>query len=140
MNVWIFFVCIGVTALTSFAAGWKVDAWKQDAERLREVDAANKAAQREREFTNFVSGRLEKKIANLKVTNTTVNQEVRHEVEKPVYIDPNCMLPQSGISLRNAAIRAANGTAGESAATMPTPSGDTAREALGLGRLPRVGH
>ena len=129
MSVWIFFIAMGVSAFTGFVTGWKVDAWKNAAVNEAIVQAAQDAAAREREFTNFVSGRLESKLAKLRITNTTVNQEVRHEIEKPVYVDPKCIIPDTGVSLRNAAIDAANAAAtSEPDAAVSAPAKDAGKD------------
>lgn len=100
-----------------FLSGWKVDAWKQDAARLSEVKVAQQAqtqaendAAAARAERDRIANRFEGRLANLRITNRTINNEVRHEVEKTVYGDPNCNLPISGGRLRYTAINAANGT------------------------------
>jgi len=120
-------VIAAVIYAAGFGTGWKIDSWKNGAAQTAELKAkvaevksaqieeADARAERDRIADNF-----EKKLANIHVTNTTVNQEVRHEVEKTVYGDPNCNLPVTGVKLRNSAIDAANRVAsGEPAPTMP---------------------
>lgn len=56
-----------------------------------------------------VAGRIDK----IRIVNRTVNQEsVREIIEKPVYRDPDCAVPVSGVVHLNAARRGEPGGAG----------------------------
>lgn len=122
-----------------FASGWRVDAWKNGAEQARELKVQIDNADRAREERDRIANRFEKKLSNLRITNTTINREVRHEVEKTVYGDPNCNLPASGVRLRNSAIEAANRAASsESDAAVPTHPTDASGKANdSRGALPK---
>lgn len=118
-----------------FATGWKVDTWKHGAEQAAELKAAQTAADEARAERDLIANRFETKLANLRIVNRTINNEVRHEVEKTVYGDPNCNLPDSGRKLRDAAIDAANGNPGEPAPAVPADPKATSGQAGFLGRL-----
>lgn len=121
MNVLISAAVAMMLYLSGFATGWKVDTWKNTAENAAQVKAAQDMAAAQANWANTVATDFETKLANIKVVNRTINNEVRHEVEKTVYGDPNCNLPESGRLLRDRAIDAANtGTdPGGSAAAVP---------------------
>lgn len=117
MNLIIMAIVAAVLYGAGFATGWKIDSWRngaaqaevlkeaQDAAEQAQVDAANARAERDRIANNF-----ETKLAGLRIVNRTINNEVRHEVEKTVYGDPNCNVPDSGVRLRYQAVNTANGT------------------------------
>lgn len=48
---------------------------------------------------NEISARFEQKLDNIKIVNTTINNTVRHELEKQIYTE--CKLPDSGVQLIN---------------------------------------
>ena len=55
------------------------------------------------------AGRFETKLANLRIVNRTINNEVRRETEKTVYTD--CVVPESGVLLIRKSIDQANAAA-----------------------------
>jgi hypothetical protein len=55
------------------------------------------------------AGRFEAKLANLRIVNRTINNEVRRETEKTVYTD--CVVPESGVLLIRRSIDQANAAA-----------------------------
>lgn len=56
------------------------------------------------------------KLGSLQIVNRTINKATVHEiVEKPVYRDPNCAVPESGVVQLNAARRGDAGGAGPGA-------------------------
>lgn len=118
MSILVYVVAvIGIWAF-GFAAGWKVDAWKAEAARSAELEqdaiqmrALLKERDDLREQRDLIATRFETKLANLKIVNKTITNEVRHELEKTVYGNPECALPVAAVKLRNSAIDAANGEA-----------------------------
>lgn len=63
------------------------------------------------------------KLTNLQVVNRTIRQEtVREVIEKPVYRDPNCAVPESGVRQLNAARAGAPATATIPVAVELSPS------------------
>ena len=83
--------------------------------------------QLDQQESRAISGDLQKILANLKPTFTTIRNEVQREIiEKPVYVDRNCALPDSGRLRLDTAIRAAN-RAGGSDSEVPRPA-DAGRE------------
>lgn len=61
-------------------------------------------------------------ISGIRVVNRTINNEVQREIrEKPVYLNPDCAAPVTGVVQLNAARSGATGGAGPGAdATVPT--------------------
>lgn len=111
-------IVLAVVAAVSFAGGWKVDDWKNSAARLGEVKAAQAVAAAETRRADDISERFEARLASIRVVNRTFNNEVKHEVERTVYGDPNCGVPESGRLLRDRAIATANGS-GEPPPALP---------------------
>lgn len=104
------------------AGGWHAHTiWDkaEDRDRLAGVITSMQVDQQE---SRAISGDLQKILANLKPTFTTIRNEVQREIiEKPVYVDRNCALPDSGRLRLDTAIRAAN-RAGGSDSEMPRPA------------------
>lgn len=91
-------------AVGAFGAGWTVHGWKEDAAALAAEDAVKKARSAFQTENAALADRLEKRLANLKIVNRTITNEVQREVQtKTVYVDRNCATPDSGVSLLNAA-------------------------------------
>lgn len=139
MNLLVLLIAAMALSGGGFVAGWKVEGWRNDSHRAAEVAKANaeaKAAQaaadEARAARERIADRFEQRLANLRIINRTINNEVRHEIEKPVFVDPNCALPESAVRLRNAAIDAANGiAAGQPDAAMPPAPKDAGGGATG---------
>lgn len=62
---------------------------------------------------NQISSVFEAKLDNLKVVNTTINRNVKTEVQKQIYTD--CKLPDSGVALINNSADALNAVRGVTA-------------------------
>lgn len=105
-------VVLAVGLLTSgFVAGSKWEAGRQAVENQHIAEAVDAA--------NAVSAEA---IAKIKVTNKTIQNEVRREVEtNTVYSD--CRLPDNGVRLVNEAISGAKPAAGGK-----LPGADTAQK------------
>jgi hypothetical protein len=95
-------------AVVSFIAGWRVDDWKHSAVLAAQLQDQIAQTAAESKRADRVSDSFERKLANLRITNTTINRDTIHELEKTVYGDPNCDLPVTGVRLRNQSIDAAN--------------------------------
>lgn len=112
--------------LLALGAGWKGYSMGEDhakAELSSKIEAADRRAEE-------IATRFEDKLANLKVVNRTVNNEVRREVEKQIYTD--CRVPEGGRAVLGRAIGVANGW---------VPAGATAdslRESKPAGGLPEA--
>ena len=83
----------------------KAEVAQEKAAALAERDAEKKRA-------DEIASRFENRLANLRIINRTINNEVRHETEKVVYGDPRCDLPASGVVLNDKSVREANRAAG----------------------------
>lgn len=137
MSILITLIAGAVIAAMSFGAGWQVNDWRRDSQENLELENAIEAAGVAREFSNKVANDFEQKLAKLRITNTTINKEVIREVEKAVYVDPQCDLPVSGVRLRNQAIEAANrAAAGESPAAVPAVAKDAGTANVPGGSVP----
>ena len=97
MNPYIIIACL-VAILGAGAGGFKLGADHEIAAKAREekhiteaVDAANTAAA--------------EAIAKIKVNNTTITNEVQHEIQtRTVYSDVNCRHSPDGLRLVNSAL------------------------------------
>jgi hypothetical protein len=67
----------------------------------------------EQDRRNQISTDFEGKLDNLKIVNTTINRNVKTEVQKQVYTD--CKLPVSGVALINNSADALNAVRGVAA-------------------------
>ncbi len=145
MNIVYMLVAAAAIYAAGFGTGWKVDSWKNDAEHAAEMDQAIKerlAAEQERDAAtaerNRIATRFETRLANLKVVNRTINNEVKREITKEVYGNPECAIPVSGVRLFNDAIDAANSearpVAGKPAGAVPADPSVSAGSKPTLGR------
>lgn len=84
---------------------------------------------------NTLSRKLEKRIANIRVENTTINNEITREKEiHRVLTNPDCSYPLTTVKLRNNARRDANAGVGPPASELdravpsaaPAPGGPSA--------------
>jgi hypothetical protein len=66
-----------------------------------------------------IAANVDTRLSNLRITNRTINNEVRHETEKVVYGNPDCDLPASGVVLINQSIREANRASGYVSSEVP---------------------
>ena len=95
-------------------------------EVARDKKVLEDAAAAEKARADMIATRFETRLAKLKITNTTINREVRHETEKTVYGDLNCDVPPTGVMLINNSVREANRAAGYVPSEVPTPAGTAA--------------
>lgn len=118
MGLWVVVAIAAASWAFGFGSGWTVDTWKQGAAHAKELQAAQHdlalaeaAASQVRAERDRIADTFLGKLAGLRPIYRTINNEVRHELEKTVYGDPNCAVPATGVGLLNAAIDAANGKA-----------------------------
>ena len=119
------YLILGVAAV-AFLGGWKVKDWQEDAAKLAAVQAVEQARQAFAEENGKIAERLEGKLANLRIVNRTINNEVQREIQKEtVYRNADCAIPAGGVGLLNAARgHAAGGPAGERGGALPAaPAG-----------------
>jgi hypothetical protein len=91
-------------AVVSFVAGWNVKDWQEDAAKLAAVQAVESARKAFAKENGEMADRLEGKLANLRIVNRTINNEVQREIHKePVYLNADCAIPAGGVRLLNAA-------------------------------------
>jgi len=120
---------LGALLLLAGAAfsGWHAHTIYDKAEERDRLAAAIVSIQADQNDARAMSQTLQDTLAGLKVTTTTIRNEVQREViEKPVYRDVACALPDSGRLRLDTAIRAAN-AAGRLDAAVPRPA-DAGRE------------
>ena len=102
--------------------GWQARVTWDKAEERDRLAGVITSMQLDQQETRAMSQTLQDTLANLKVTNTTIRGEIQREIiEKPVYLNPDCRLPDSGRLRLDAAINAAN-AAGRLTPTLPTNS------------------
>ena len=107
--------------------GWQARATWDKAEERDRLAATITSMQLDQQEARAMSEELQKSLANLKPTFTTIRNEVQREIiEKPVYLNPDCRLPDSGRLRLDTAIRAAN-AAGRHDNAVPRPA-DAGRE------------
>jgi hypothetical protein len=113
-------------ALAGFG-GWHAHTIYDKAEERDRLAATITAIQVDQQDARAISQNLQETLAAIKPTFTTIHNEVQREiVEKPVYMDRNCALPDSGRLRLDTAIDAAN-RAGRLDTEMPRPA-DAGRE------------
>lgn len=90
-------------------SGWQARVtWDKAEERDRLANTII-AIQMDQQEARAMSQDLQEALAKLRVTNTTIRQEIQREIiEKPVYRDVACALPDGGRLRLDAAIDAAN--------------------------------
>lgn len=90
-------------------SGWQARVtWDKADERDRLANTII-AIQMDQQEARAMSQELQETLAKLRVTNTTIRNEVQREIiEKPVYRDVACALPDGGRLRLDAAIDAAN--------------------------------
>lgn len=102
------------------AGGWHAHTIWDKAEERDKLATVITSMQVDQQETLTMSRTLQDSLASLKVTNTTIRNEVQREiVEKPVYRDVGCGLTPSGIGSLVKSIEAANSAA---ALKAPAPS------------------
>lgn len=134
MSIAIVAIIAAVAWGAGFGSGWMVDTWKQGAAHAKELQAAQKSrdvAQAKldevRLTRDMIAGNFATKLDNLRITNKTINNEVRHELTKEVYGNPDCAVPATGVGLLNTAINVANGRAAAGKPAAAVPSGPPVR-------------
>ena len=109
------------------AGGWHAHTIWDKAEERDRLATAIVSIQADVNDTRTMSESLQGTLANLRPTFTTINNEVQREIlEKPVYLNPDCRLPDSGRLRLDTAIRAANAV-GRHDSEVPRPA-DAGRE------------
>lgn len=118
---------LGALLLLAVAAagGWHAHTIWDKAEERDRLAGVITSMQLDQQESRAISEDLQKILANLKPTFTTIRNEVQREViEKPVYRDVACALPDSGRLRLDTAIRAANRAGGsDSEVPRPAPAG-----------------
>lgn len=107
------------------AGGWHAHTIWDKAEERDQLAATIVSIQADVNDTRTMSESLQGILANLKPTFTTINNEVQREIlEKPVYRDVACALPDGGRLRLDTAIRAANAIGRhDSEVPRPAPAG-----------------
>lgn len=103
-------------------SGWQARVTWDKAEERDQLANTIIAIQMGQQETREMSQTMQETLANLRVTNTTIRNEVQREIiEKPVYRDIACALPDGGRLRLDAAIDAAN-RAGRHDSSVPRPA------------------
>lgn len=126
VNPWLIIGFLGAMAFAS-GAGWHAHSVYDKAEERDRLAAALVSIQQDQNEARQISQGLQEAVAGLRPQFTTIRNEVQREIiEKPVYRDANCALPDDGRMRLDAAIRAAN-AAGRLDPIVPGPA-DAVRE------------
>lgn len=126
MNPWAILIALAALA-ASAAGGWHAHTVADKADERDRLAAAIVNIQADQQESRQISANLQAALAGLRPQFTTIRNEVQREiVEKPVYRDAGCALPDSGRMRLDAAIGAAN-AAGRLDAAVPRPA-DAGRE------------
>ena len=125
-----------VALAIGFSGGWTVNDWRETAAKVEAVKAAQAAQDEQTRRANEISTKFEGKLANLRIVNRTINNEVRHETERTVYTE--CVVPDSGRLLLSRSISSANAATGQPVPAVSS-SGSAAKPADD-GRTPDVGN
>lgn len=92
-------IAAALVAVISFASGVKVTSWYYKAEHAKELEAEIAAKMAWIEYGDKKSSELEKKLAEQRRINRSLNQKVQNEVKSnDIY---NLVLPDSGVRLFN---------------------------------------
>lgn len=89
-----------------FTAGWKVKSALVDAYELKELKEAIKERDELQDKVNALSGKVNDLIIENNKVQERIVERTYKEIEKPVYKE--CILPKSGVDLRNEQIRELN--------------------------------
>jgi hypothetical protein len=116
------------------STAWHVASWKYEGEKERSIVAAQEAQVRAEKRADVISDKFMAKLDSLKVTQTTINRTINHELETRVYSD--CKLPDSGLVLFNSSVDAANNALGfpSPVRANPSPAAEPARATSNDGR------
>ena len=135
MNPYLILGALLALAVAS-AGGWHAHTIYDKAEERDKLANTIVSIQLDQQDAKLISQDVQTALAGLRITNTTINNEVRHEItEKPVYRDIACGLPDSGRLRLDTAIDAAN-LASRLGAAMP---GDSKASGQPAGRPAGVG-
>lgn len=117
-------IVIAIIAVALYGAGfgsaWKIEEWRYDAAEAAHVVAQAQAQAAADKRADEIADRFEKKLDNLKITNTTINRDVTHELQTRVYSD--CKLPESGRVLLNTYADDVNSALGFAPVVSATPA------------------
>jgi hypothetical protein len=137
-------IAAAVGLLLGFAAAWVVQGWRIEAIEADYIEEKAKAVQEEYERANQISNDYAEVVRWLNEQRNKRTQTVMVEVQKPQYLNPDCIRPESGRVLLNDAVRQAN-AARLPDATVPSLARDAAKRddagagtvgISGAGRLP----
>ncbi len=121
MNPWLILAALAALAAAA-GGGWHARTVYDKAEERDQLAAAIVSIQQDQQDARQISQGLQEALAGLRPQFTTIRNEVQREiVEKPVYRDLGCALPDGGRLRLDAAIDAAN-RAGRLDATLSRPA------------------
>lgn len=98
-------VLVGALAL-SFFGGWKIKSALVDAYELKDLKEAIEQRDALQSRVNELSGKVNDLIIENNKVQEKIVERTYKEIEKPVYKE--CILPKSGVDLRNEQIRELN--------------------------------
>ena len=97
-------------ALASVGAGWQIQAWRWKAAESAQIEQANAALIAEQKRSQEASKAYQEQLAKVRTKTRVIVNEVNREIEKPIYRDATCAIPDNGRMLLDSAIDTANGS------------------------------
>ena len=129
LNPWVL-IGLAVAMAASAGSGWHARTVYQNAQEREQLVQTIETMQVDAKKSREISEGVQVALSNMKIVNRTIRNEVQREIiEKEIYRDRNCSLPESGRLRLDAAIDTAN-RAGRLDAIVPDPakaSGQLAR-------------
>lgn len=108
LNPWVL-IALAVAMLGASGGGWYARTVYDKAQEREQLAQTIETMQVDAKKSREISEGVQFALSNLKVVNRTIKNEVQREIiEKEVYRDRNCSLPDSGRLRLDAAIDAAN--------------------------------
>lgn len=138
MNPYVIIGLIAALAASHASVFWLGTSYEDGQHAKQEVvikDAVAAATAGNQEFADGVGLRVETALGKIRITNTTIQQEIRHEVETKLVDNPDCRIPVSVVRLLNQSrdFRQDGSSIAEPAARVPG-AGEVQRGATAEGR------
>ena len=120
-------IAVAIALTIGAGSGWRAHTIYDKAEERDKLAGTIVQMQVDANESRQISQEVQTTLAGLQVVNRTINKEVQREIiEKPVYRDVNCALPESGRLRLSTVIDAAN-RAGRLEPSLPAPAAGAAQ-------------
>lgn len=95
-------IAVGLAMIIGgFFFGRHVESLENAKDREKERIEWQAKVDAERDRLDTISARLEEKIGNIQVVHTTINRRVEKEIEKQIYNNVDCAIPDTGVDIIN---------------------------------------